>query len=37
MKSLLSAFLIAVMIGGFGFAGTLQLDKAQAATDTVIY
>jgi hypothetical protein len=33
MKSLLSAFLIAVMIGGFGLAGTLQLDKAQAATD----
>ena len=39
MKSLLSAFLIAVMIGGFGLAGTLQLDKAQASTDVtgIIY
>jgi hypothetical protein len=33
MKSLLSAFLIAVMIGGFGLACTLQLDKVQASTD----
>ena len=39
MKSLLSAFLIAVMIGGFGLAGTLQFDKAQASTDVtgIIY
>jgi hypothetical protein len=33
MKSLLSAFLIAVMIGGFELADTLQLDTAQASTD----
>jgi hypothetical protein len=33
MKSLLSAFLISVMIGGFGLASTLQLDTAQASTD----
>ena len=33
MKSLLSAFLISVMIGGFGLASTLQLDMAQASTD----
>ena len=39
MKSLLSAFLIAVMIGGFGLAGILQLDKAQASADVtgIIY
>lgn len=33
MKSLLSAFLIAIMIEGFGLAETLQLDTAQASTD----
>jgi hypothetical protein len=33
MKPLLSAFLIAIMIGGFGLAGTLQLSTVQAATN----
>jgi len=33
MKPLLSAFLIAIMIGGFTLAGTLQLSTVQAATN----
>jgi len=33
MKSLLSAFLITVMIGGFGLAGTLHFGTVQASTD----
>jgi hypothetical protein len=33
MKLLLSAFLIAFIIGGFGLAGTLQIDTVQAFAD----
>lgn len=33
MKSLLSAFLVAIMIGGFALADTLHFGTAHAATD----
>jgi len=35
MKSLLSAFLIVIMVGGFALAGTLHFGTVQASTSFI--